>query len=639
MGAPTWEPDEHGTDAEVERALLAPFLFGDPVLLAKDGTAAGTPVAHVQKRVLAWLTMVSGQAFKLGHADPASTDIVHLLLPRNLPPPAQPTQDEVLYRVVALLQAGLVAHGFLDKKPLLRELHRDWILRSTWHLLAARAIAKLYGDRFPGIAKDLAAVSAMEKATRLRVNLTEVPREGLPEAFIPLYSGLTTSFALQTGGAEARAAIDAVDAAPVEAMHLVVLGQARKLREHFKRLRLGPPPLPWYLGIIRPEWILADLEPDETNEWMKGNKPLRQLLAAMARNKDRIPVPEVDPQPERRGLRARLKARFQGDDDEVAKMPAYGTLRDEAHDKARSVREDAPQHAEIVREEVREYDEWDHTSGSWKLSETRVSEPEAPAGSMQAYEQVLEANSAQVRRIRRRFEALRQEERWETGLPDGPEIDLDRLVIAYSDVVAGQQPRQDFHKRFVRRRRPVCVLTLVDLSGSTQGRVLHAQQEAVILFAEGLKVLGVPHAFAGFNGQSAQDIALWRLKGFDEALDDRVKKRLGSLRATGATRLGAVIRHATWMLEARPEPRRVLILLSDGKPEDRSGYRGSYGIQDSAVAVQQAARAGVFLRCISLDGRDGSYLPTIFGPRGFLHLQSVEELPQRLPELFRTTLR
>ena len=92
------------------------------------------------------------------------------------------------------------------------------------------------------------------------------------------------------------------------------------------------------------------------------------------------------------------------------------------------------------------------------------------------------------------------------------------------------------------------------------------------------------------------------------------------------------------MLDQRPEPRRVLLLLSDGKPEDRSGYRGDYGVQDSAVAVQQASSAGLLLRCISLDTRDGSYLPTIFGAKGYLQLQSVEELPQRLPELFRNTL-
>ena len=297
MGGPTWEPDHEATDEEVERALLAPFLFGDPVLLAKDGSVAGTPVGHLQRRVLAWLTMVTGQHLRLGHADPASTDGVHLLLPRHAPAPAEPAQDEVLFRVMALLQAGLLALGFLDQRALLVELHRDWVLRSTWHLLAARAVARHFGEAYPGIARDLAAVSAMEKATRMRVNLTEVPREGLPEAFVPLYSQLSTSFALRTGGAPAKEAVEAVDGAPPDGLRLVVLGQARKLREHFRSQRLGPPPLPWYLGIVRPEWILADLEPDESEEWQKGNKPLRQLLAAMARS-GKVDVPGAQGPPQ-----------------------------------------------------------------------------------------------------------------------------------------------------------------------------------------------------------------------------------------------------------------------------------------------------------------------------------------------------
>ncbi|MCP4920113.1 MAG: hypothetical protein GY913_24690, partial [Proteobacteria bacterium] len=404
------------------------------------------------------------------------------------------------------------------------------------------------------------------------------------------------------------------------------------------------PPLLWYLGICRPEWILADLDHDAAyeSEWKQGNKPLRALRAAMERNRGGIPVPEVE---KPTGLRARLKAKLKGAlesgaDEDLAKMPAYGVLRDEAVEK----RKKKVDHTLAVRtlpdDEGREHDEWDQAAGAWRIGETFVTTPVGNTGPVSGYERVLDANGGAIKRIRRRFEALRQQERWEGGLADGPEIDLDRAIVAWSDIQAGQQPKQDFYKRFVRRREAVCVLTLVDQSGSTQGRVLAAQQEAVVLFAEGLKTLGVPHAFHGFNGSHARDIKLHRLKGFDEGYDDDVRRRLGNLRAEGATRLGAVLRHACWMLEQRPEPRRVLLLLSDGKPEDRHGYRGEYGVFDSAVAAQACTRSGVHLHCISMDGRDDAaeYLRPIFGAGRYLQLRRVEELPERLPEVFQGLL-
>ena len=646
MAAPTWEPDEVAQAKDEERALLAAYLFSDPANLVHEHDV-GLALSAVQRRTMAWLRMITGLGFRVGHADPASTDGENLLLPRAAPAPTQPRFDEALFRVMALVQAGFLELGLLDSRAFLRQIHTDWVLRSAWHLLASRAVLAWYRTRFPGIAPDIAAVVASEKATRLRVNLTEVPREGLPDAFVPLYSGLTLSFELQTPGTvadPARRAVEAVDAAPVGGLKLVLLGQARTLRQEFLRLRLGPPPLPWFLGILRPEWILADLDEDKAyqEEWKLGNKPLRKLREAMERNRGRIPVPEVE---KPTGLRARLKARLRGafetgGDEDLAKMPAYGVLRDEAVEKRKDANRPRPPEKVSPDDYGREHDEWDQAAGAWRIAECYVTTPVGNSGPVSGYERVVEANGGAIKRIRRRFEALRQQERWEGGLADGPELDLDRAIVAYSDLAAGQQPKQDFYKRFVRRREAVCVLTLVDQSGSTQGRVLSAQQESVILFAEGLKTLGVPHAFHGFNGTSPRDIKLWRLKGFDEPYDEDVRRRLGNLRAEGATRLGAVLRHACWMLEQRPEPRRVLLLLSDGKPEDRHGYRGEHGVFDSAVAAQACRRSGVHLHCISMDGRDDAaeYLRPIFGAGRYLQLRSVEELPARLPEVFQGLL-
>ena len=686
MAAPTWPPtpeegyeltmEEYGLsagelgleddDEEAERALLAHFLFQDPKRLSTEGGAIGLSQAEVHRRLDAWLRMISGRDFTLGMSEPASTDCEHLFLPKALPAPREPWADEVLFRCMGLVQLGLAELGFLDDRSLLSELYRDWVVRSIYHLLAARYVVRHWRERYPGVAADFEAVLAMEKAGAMRVNLTPVPRDGLPGAFIPLYGGLTINLNWPEPGPEgdpARAAVAAVDAAgSPSAARAVISGHCQTLRAHYRRLRLGPPPLPYFLGVIRPEWILADLSRDLAyeQEWKKGNKPLRQLLAAKLKGQGAIPLPGAGGEPApRRGLRGRLKGRLKrrgrGEAPAVGEMPAYGELRDAYQREQRQPKQvrygaaswDAgTRPEEILTNEIeakpgddggRDYEEWDYKEGVYRVSETRVFSPESASGPLSSYGAIVEANGAEIKQIRKRFAALRVEERWLSGQYEGPEIDINRAVTACIDLRTGHQPREDYYRRFVRQRQEICILTLVDLSGSTQGGVLHAEQEAVVLFAEGLKTLGMPHAFYGFNSTHPKECFVYRMKGFDEPYSEAVRKRLGNLRANGATRMGAFVRHSTWLLSQRPQPKRVLLLLSDGRPEARGEYRGSYGVKDAAMAVQESRRAGVHVHCISMDPDEGAedYLREIFGAGHFLTLRSADSLPARLPEVFR----
>jgi nitric oxide reductase NorD protein len=327
------------------------------------------------------------------------------------------------------------------------------------------------------------------------------------------------------------------------------------------------------------------------------------------------------------------------------KAPAYGALRDEFLARQQEARQpDAPMFDAVEKpddEGARDHDEWDDAAGTYRLAAVRVAEVEAPPGPVEGYTRIVEANRRQIAQIRRRFEALRVEERWLHGVADGPELDLNRVIAAVVDIEAGQEPDDRLYARFVREKQTVAILTLVDQSGSTQGHVIHLEQEALVLCAEGLRALGHPHAFYGFGNARPDICDLWRIKGFDEPWGEAVHKRLGNLRAAGATRLGAYLRHAGWLLAQRPQARRILMVVSDGRPEDRGDYRGKYGIRDAAMAVQEIRRVGVHPFCVSLDpGEDAdTYLEPIFGKGKFLKLENPDQLPNRLPEVFRHLVR
>lgn len=645
-------------DEEAELALLRRFLFAAPERQPTSGERQGLPLDAVRKELAAWLTMLDGRRVAIGHSDPACTDNVTVYLPKAMPAPADPAADRLAFQAMALVQLGFSRHGLLSDRRVLGELYQDWVLRSCYHLLGMRYVLRRWAEAYPGLREPLSRVPYLEKAGTLRVNLTAVPRDGLPGAFVPLYDGLVVCLNWGTPGPEgdaAREAVRAVDRAGDVGVPGLLLGHAQRLREAYRRLRLGPPPLPFWAGIIRPEWILADLARDlaAETEWKKGNKPLRQLLDAMARRGSTGAEPPPEPPGPRLGLRQRLMQKLAGPP-AVSNAPAYGKLRDEAQEKAREVRYGAATWTAgaspdtLVEGAVekpgddggRLWDEWDDAAGVYRFEATKVFTPEAPTGPLGNYERIVEANRAQIQQLRRRFEALRVDERWVGGQPDGSEIDLGRAILALTDVAAGQQPDDRIFRRYVRQKQQVAILTMVDLSGSTQGHVIHLEQTALVLFAEGLRTLRMPHAFYGFGNPHPMECNLFRIKGFDEAYGESVHKRLANLRPNGATRMGAFIRHASWLLDQRPEARRILMIVSDGKPEDRAEYRGKHGIRDTAMAVAEARRLGVHVHCVSLDAEEGAarYLTDIFGAGRFLMLDDVDSLPARLPEVFRDLL-
>jgi nitric oxide reductase NorD protein len=699
MGAPTWPPDpqkafaetarEYGVrprdigadadDEEFEHALLAAFLHAPPRFRLAEGAESGTPLHTHQRALAAWLALISGDPVELAASDPPATDGRRVFLPVALPAPARP-EDAALFRAMALTQIGLLRFGLLEGEGLLKDLYRDWVLRSCYHLLATRLVLARWAACLPGVARDLRALPRDEVAGRMRINLTEVPREGMPGAFLPLYAGLVAEPTWGTPGAEAdlaRAAVAAVRALPAPvpgawgrpvppaeqaAARAVLLGQAHRLRQHYRRLRLGPPPLPFFAGVLRPEWLLARAarDPGAEEAWREGPSPLRRLRAAQARA-----TPTPGPSPSRPSLRGRLKAslgralRSSHDPEELRRAPAYGALRDEHQrqaDPAMPARWSPDLSVEDVLaqaggglaeaalpgvEEGTRHDEWDDHLQAYLLGATRVIERPAPSGPLASHARLVAANGRRIAEVRRRFEALRLEERWLHGQLDGPDLDLDRAVTAWCDLAAGQDPDPRVFLRWQRQRQPVALLVLVDLSGSTQGHVVHLEQEALVLLAEGLRALRFPHALFGFHDDGPEACWLERFKGFDEGYGEPVFKRISNLQPGGATRLGAFLRHGASLLARRPEVRRVLLVLSDGKPHGQPPYQGAWGVRDSAMAVQEGARLGVHTFCVSLDaGHDApDYLSRIFGPGRFLALTQVDQLPARLPEVLRRLVR
>ena len=90
----------------------------------------------------------------------------------------------------------------------------------------------------------------------------------------------------------------------------------------------------------------------------------------------------------------------------------------------------------------------------------------------------------------------------------------------------------------------------------------------ILLFAESLEMVGDSYAIAGFCSKYRDNVAYYKIKDFDEPWNTSVKAQVGGLSGRLATRMGAAIRHATACFSGVSSRRRLLLLVSDGRPED-----------------------------------------------------------------------
>jgi len=192
----------------------------------------------------------------------------------------------------------------------------------------------------------------------------------------------------------------------------------------------------------------------------------------------------------------------------------------------------------------------------------------------------------------------------------------------------------------VRNERSLAALFMVDMSGSTKGWVNDAEREALIMLCEGIEALGDRYAIYGFSGWTRTRCDIYRVKGFDDAYDDAVRARIAGIEARDYTRMGVAIRHLTKLLAAQPARHRLLVTLSDGRPDDFGDeYRGTYGIEDTRHALLEAREQGVRSYCVTIDRQGADYLKHMVGPASYTVLDEVRKLPTKIADIYRRLTR
>ncbi len=288
------------------------------------------------------------------------------------------------------------------------------------------------------------------------------------------------------------------------------------------------------------------------------------------------------------------------------------------------------------------YPEWDYRSRSYLPDHCRVLAGDASeTGETWTPDEAMRRH---IRNVRRRFEALRPRHEVLRAQADGHDLDLDALVRARCDMRAGSGGLDRVHMAMRPQGHDLAVTLLVDVSLSTDAwvdgyRVLDVEKEALLVLAHGLSACGDHHSILTFTSRRRSWVRLETVKAFGEPMSAAVERRIGALKPGYYTRMGAAVRHAAAELAAQPHRKKLLVVLTDGKPNDVDHYEGRFAVEDTRKAVQEARRLGAAVFGVTVDATAQSYFPTLFGRGGYAIVGNIGRLPAALPAIYRQLVR
>ena len=281
------------------------------------------------------------------------------------------------------------------------------------------------------------------------------------------------------------------------------------------------------------------------------------------------------------------------------------------------------------------YNEWDHARKKYRKDWCKLNEKTIDGIDSNFIKETLNKHRGLLKNLNRTFEALRQDEKRLKKQNYGDDIDLDAFIDAYIDLKRGVEVDEKLFTKLNKVERNVAVMFMIDMSGSTSGWINKMEKEALVLLCESLEILGDTYGIYGFSGKTKDRCEVYKIKDFSEKYNKSVQDRICNIQAMDYTRMGVSIRHLTMLLKNVEAKTKLLITLSDGKPDDVDGYRGTYGIEDTKKALIEARFQGIHTYCITIDEEAMEYLPYMYGKSNFAVINQVDKLPKKVSDIYR----
>lgn len=589
-------PFRPATDAHVPLEATRRRL--ELVLAALYGRAFVIDAAHERKRGLI------ARVTKPDHDSRASTDGHAIVLPAAIDARGATIDPNTHYRILALQQAeritrGTVAVASQVESPIVRDL----FLVAEGAAADARVV-----ELSPSLAADVRALQSLSLQQRAS-RRDETPAEGSVERLL-------------------RAALGASEDATIP------VPQSSSAAES----------LVWATAVA------ATLDADATTyrgiepamHW--GRITIRDSGAAIAKD---APQQQKDWSPLPIKLVGRASEGATGEGEQAQKPTASEDAEPQMTEVTRRGGREGEEASSARPPDLRSgvaYPEWNCETSSYLQRHALVTEAPLEEGELRWSAHLLAVRAPLVRQVRQRFERLKAQRLRLPRQVQGDELDVMACVDSLVERAAGRSGADRLYIDVRPARRELAIAVLVDVSGSTServhgdARVIDVEQVALLLASEALDAIGDRYALLTFSSRGARDVSVGVVKDFAERNGDTVRRRMAAVAPGNNTRLGAAVRHASALLSRQPAGHRLLLVLSDGQPNDTDGYHAPYSVEDARQSVNEARANGVHTFCLTIDREDPVYAERIFGPTGFTVLMDPEQLPTALLGAVRSLL-
>jgi nitric oxide reductase NorD protein len=613
-----------------------------------------------------FLRGISGRELKIAPNKDSFTDTATIYLPSMVDRFSEPLHNFLLYKLTAvhkwaqivcstltpdeeLLRTHMPENGRPDVERFFQQFPEKDLAIDLYNILEAVRLERFLSKELPGLIRAAEPIKAAlcEEREPLRVFS---PRTAFVEALYRYYLQERTKKVLPVSLQGAEGDLQQLEEANSPAESIKLLINFYRTATEFAGT-YAPLDMP-ILGTIKPERVVFRVKAEREARKKRLEGIIKRLLNMPdLEPPKRIPSEEAhcerEPQPERdyliiKGRMFELDSELRGLIEELGDM--HGGILVKGSDIG------AARHCISLKEELFEeedggeiaaqgkgikYDEWDYRRGGYKRSWCTLYEHDIHPGSEPFVEMTLKRYSGYIKILRKKFELLKRETRLLRLQKDGEDIDIDAAVEAYADMHAGYSPGENLFIRLDRQERNMAVLFLLDMSGSTKGWVNEAEKESLVMMCEALEALGDRYAIYGFSGMTRTRCDFYKIKSFDEGYSETVKKRIAGIAPKDYTRMGPPLRHSITMLKSVEARTKIMITLSDGKPEDWDAYKGEYGIEDTRRALIEAKEQGIHSFCITIDKEAHSYLPHMYGEANYTFIDDVRKLPNKITDIYR----
>lgn len=188
-----------------------------------------------------------------------------------------------------------------------------------------------------------------------------------------------------------------------------------------------------------------------------------------------------------------------------------------------------------------------------------------------------------------------------------------------------------FNKVLKNEKGGYVVDIFIDGSGSQRSRQGNVAAQGYII-SQALTLAGIPNRVMSFSSFLDYTI-LRRYRDYDSPESDN--RNIFEYYATGNNRDGLALRAVCSGLFHRPEEHKILIVLSDGKPNDvkiaktstirgEVSYRGMKAIKDTALEVRKARKSGALVLGVFTGKEEDLYAEKYIYGKDFIYTREVD---------------